>query len=246
MDFAVKREDYSEASRLKKLIDTITSNVAPDLKTRSPSRDHKNLQTALQMAVAREDYAEAGRLAAELQAIEKDGDSMPAASSDNVESVGTPSAAIPTVPKHQSVDDSIPATSPGALDPSLLWKRISELEAKNNAPKRVLGGCHCGAEVRFEDHCGVLHSDAAAAAAASALETHLARYAAFCEASLKFQKSKKEKAANYIMSTTHRNNSEYQQHPSAWRSHILDFCRTCRFVDFKVLRVLHFHNSDAG
>lgn len=99
-------------------------------------------------------------------------------------------------------------------------------------------GCYCGADEIFEEHCGILHTDAAAVAAANPLQMLFARFSAFCEATAT--------AADFIMSTTHPNNSEYSADRDAWRSQILDFCRSCGFGELKILQTCHFRLMEQG
>ena len=176
----------------------------------------KGMKVALKDAVAREDYAEAARLRDAIAASEEQ---QP-----------------PAVPA--DADATRSADSPLSTDSlSLLQQRMTAVEERDGVV-RAAPGCHCGADPPFSECCGPLHSDAAVATAAGPLETLLARYSAFCEAT--------EVAAEYVMATTHRNNSEYSEDRDAWRASILDFCRSCGFASLRVLQSLRFRLTAEG
>ena len=47
-------------------------------------------------------------------------------------------------------------------------------------------------------------------------------------------------AADYVIDTTHRNNTEWRPDREAWRRTVLDFSRTCGFERLRVLQTLNF------
>ena len=169
----------------------------------------KGMQRALQDAIARDDFAEATRLRDLIDA--------------NTPAPPTTSATVPS--------DSL------SSELSVLRERMASIEASSGVT-RVAAGCHCGAEPDYEDHCGQLHGDAAAAAGAGPLQTLLARYSAYCEASTQ--------TADYVMDTTHRNSSEWSRDREMWRGKILDFSRACGFERLRILQTLNFRLTAQG
>ena len=169
----------------------------------------KGMQRALQDAIARDDMAEAARLRGLIDA-------------------NTPGA--PTS------EDLVPA-EPSA-DMLLLKERMASIEASSGVTRIADAGCHCGAEPLYDNHCGRLHADAEAAALAGPLQTLLARYSAYCEASAQ--------SADYVIETTHRNNTEWSEDREAWRTKILDFSRTCGFDRLRILQTLNFRLTPQG
>ena len=174
----------------------------------------RGMKVALKDAVAREDYAEATRLRDAIAASEEQ--------------------RPPAVPADADASSDTPLSSDSL---SLLQQRMAAVEERDGVV-RAAPGCHCGASPPFSECCGPVHADAAVAAAAGPLETLLARYSAFCEAT--------EVAAEYVMATTHRNNSEWSDDRDAWRASILDFCRSCGFASLRVLQRLRFRLTDEG
>jgi hypothetical protein len=169
----------------------------------------KGMERALETAIARCDMAEAARLRDLIDA----------------NTPGAPtSAAVPS--------DSL---SPDML---VLKERIASIEASSGVTQIAAPGCHCGAKPLYEDCCGRLHTDARAAALADPLQTLLARYSAYCEATAQ--------TADYVIDTTHRNNTDWSPDRDAWRQKIFDFSRTCGFDRLRILQTLNFRLTPQG
>jgi len=170
----------------------------------------KGMQRALQDAITRDDLAEAARLRDLIDA-------------------NTPGLSASAVVPPDSMSSEM----------LVLRERMASIEASSGVTRRVAAaGCHCGAEPFYENHCGRLHADAEAAAEAGPLQTLLARYSAYCEASTQ--------TADYVMETTHRNNTEWSQDRETWRAKILDFSRTCGFDRLRILQTLNFRLMPQG
>jgi uncharacterized protein YchJ len=168
----------------------------------------KGMQRALQDAIAREDFAEAARLR---DLIDANTPAPPA----------PPPAALPS--------DSFPSDSLSVLN-----DRIAEIKEFGGVT-RVSAGCHCGAEPFYENCCGLIH---AAGSTPTPLQTLLARYSAYCEAS--------PEAVEYLIDTTHRNNSEWMFDRERWRAKVLDFTRSCGFDGLRILQTLNFRLTPQG
>lgn len=175
----------------------------------------KGMQRALEEAVARDDMAEVARLRVLIDA------NTPGAPT----SASTPGESI--VPSDSESSDML-----------VLKERMASIEASSGVTRIAAPGCHCGAEPLYDNCCGPLHTDAEVAALAGPLETLLARYSAYCEATAQ--------AADYVIDTTHRNNTEWSPDREAWRQKILDFSRTCGFDRLRILQTLNFRLTPQG
>ena len=171
----------------------------------------KGMERALEIANARGDMAEAARLRDLIKA-------------------NTPGA-----PTRDSASAAVPSDSADML---VLKERIASIEASSGVTQIAAPGCYCGAKPVYEDCCGPMHTDAQAAALADPLQTLLARYSAYCEATVQ--------TADYVIDTTHRNNTDWIPDRDAWRQKILDFSRTCGFDRLRILQTLNFRLTPQG
>ena len=174
----------------------------------------KGMERALETAIARGDMAEAARLRDLIKA------NTPGAPTRDSESAAARS-------------DSLLST-----DMLVLKERIASIEASSGVTQIAAPGCYCGAKPVYEDCCGPMHTDAQAAAQADPLQTLLARYSAYCEATVQ--------TADYVIDTTHRNNTDWIPDRDAWRQKILDFSRTCGFDRLRILQTLNFRLTPQG
>jgi uncharacterized protein YchJ len=196
----------------------------------------KGMQRALEEAIARDDTAEAARLRDLIDA------NTPGAPT----SANTPGAPTSANTPGAPASANTPGAPTSAVMPSdslssemlVLKARMASIEASSGVTRLAAPGCHCGAEPLYDDCCGPLHTDAEAAALAGPLQTLLARYSAYCEATAQ--------AADYVIDTTHRNNTEWSQDREAWRQKILDFSRTCGFDRLRILQTLNFRLTPQG
>jgi len=171
----------------------------------------KGMERALETAIARGDTAEPARFRHLIKA-------------------NTPGA-----PTRDSESTAVPSDSADML---VLKERIASIEASSGVTQIAAPGCYCGAKPLYEDCCGPMHTDAQAAALADPLQTLLARYSAYCEATVQ--------TADYVIDTTHRNNTDWIPDRDAWRQKILDFSRTCGFDRLRILQTLNFRLTPQG
>lgn len=88
--------------------------------------------------------------------------------------------------------------------------------------------CPCGSGNKYKKCCQVFHKGKVPA---TALELMKSRFSAYVV-----------KDANYIMKTTHTNNSQYSLDKNNWKKDILDFCNN---TEFKKLDILEFIDGDS-
>jgi len=87
--------------------------------------------------------------------------------------------------------------------------------------------CPCGSKKKYKKCCHIYHKGALPK---DALNLMKSRYSAYAVGD-----------ANYIIKTTHTNNSDYTANTQKWKSEIKEFCKN---TEFKKLEILEFIDGE--
>lgn len=85
--------------------------------------------------------------------------------------------------------------------------------------------CLCGSEKKYKKCCRIYHEGANPSTAEELMRS---RYTAFAT-----------KKIEYIINTTHKNNTDYTENIETWSFDVLNFCNFTKFEKLEVLEVIN-------